>query len=702
MQPLVNTLGNATAPLALVTACLLLTAAAHAQTAEQKLGGQSKDAAIRATADAFRRAFNRGDAKALAALWTENGTLADDGGQTFKGRKAIEDQYAAFFKEHRATKLEIAIQSVEFPAPNVAIEDGLARAMDRDGASPAASRYTAVHVLHAGTWQMASVRESNIEIPTNYGRLQELQWLAGNWESKSEGTTVHTTIRWIANRSFLQRDYSVQQGGLTTSSGVQIIGWDPQTGKVKSWSFDSTGGHGTGLWTPASEGCASSPRACWPTSPDLIDGLPRPHPRGETTSLVGGRNNARLATRRCQTCARWCWSVYRKRTKRKVANMKRSILLFIVVIFGMATIQGAAFGRGFGGFGGFHGGGGFGGFRAGGFHAGDFGGFHAGGFGGGDFGGSHAGGFGGYGGYRGGDFDAGGYHAGGFDAGGARTGGYGDSGGYRAGGFDAGGFHARRIRWRGRSRGWLGRLAGSRPIGQLSGTAHRCGNARGGRPNGGRTGRRRSGGGGATGQVAQGPMGTTVAHGAAGVQGAAIGPGGVAAGGRRRRHGCRGPRGNVYTHSTSASRGFAAGSQGAAAWNGYGHASGTHYWSPTYCHAQGLAARRWWHGSGVFTSTWCGSHPWAWCPAGYTGAAWAAAAWRTATWRGWQEATLDRDPRPLLLWRQHHLSGQFSLLRLAAGGDRPTILPAGRRSRRLQQRGPTGYGCSMDAARRSA
>ena len=93
-----------------------------------------------------------------------------------------------------------------------------------------------------------------------------------------------------------------------------------------------------------------------------------------------------------------------------------------------------------------------------------------------------------------------------------------------------------------------------------------------------------------------------------------------------------GPRGNVYTHSTSASLKFAAGSQGAAAWHGYGHALGTHYWSPTYCHAQGLAAQRWWHGSGVFTSTWCGSHPWAWCPAGYTGAAWATAAWRTATW----------------------------------------------------------------------
>ena len=52
--------------------------------------------------------------------------------------------------------------------------------------------------------------------------------------------------------------------------------------------------------------------------------------------------------------------------------MKRSILFFIVVILGMSTIQGAAFGRGFGGFGGFHGGGGFGGFHASGFGGGRF------------------------------------------------------------------------------------------------------------------------------------------------------------------------------------------------------------------------------------------------------------------------------------------------------------------------------------------
>jgi len=138
--------------------------------------------------------------------------------------------------------------------------------------------------------------------------------------------------------------------------------------------------------------------------------------------------------------------------------------------------------------------------------------------------------------------------------------------------------------------------------------------------------------GGATGRAVEGPMGTTVAHGAAGVQGAAVGPGGVAAGGRAvSGTAIEGPRGNVYTHTVSAGRGFAAGSEGAVAGRGYA-GYGTHDFSPTYAHAQGLAAQRWWHGSGVFTPTWCGSHAWAWRPAGYTAAAWGTAAWSAATW----------------------------------------------------------------------
>jgi uncharacterized protein (TIGR02246 family) len=235
--------------------------------AGDKSGGKSAAAAIQASELVFVAAFDRGDAKAVAALWTVEGSLVDDQGQTFKGRKAIEEEYAAFFKANAGARIEVAIQSIETPTPDTAVEDGIARVISREGAAPVASRYTAFHVLHDGKWLMASVRETAIELPSNYPQLRDLSWLVGSWETKSEGKSVHTTIRWIADRSFLQREYTVRQNGVTMSSGTQIIGWDPQAEKIRSWSFDA-GGHGTGYWTAAAEGWSIESRGM------LADGTP--------------------------------------------------------------------------------------------------------------------------------------------------------------------------------------------------------------------------------------------------------------------------------------------------------------------------------------------------------------------------------------------------------------------------------------------
>jgi len=222
--------------------------------AEKSEEAPSPDAAIRATADAFVKAFDRGDAKAVAALWTEDGTMADDRGEIFKGRKAIEDQYAAFFKAYPGAKMEVTIKSIDFPTPSMAVEDGTAQVVDHPAGPPVASRYTAVHVLENGKWLMATVRETAIPLASNFSRLEDLGWLIGTWESKGEGPTMRATFRWIANKSFIERDYTVREDGIQTASGVQIIGWDPQAGRVRSWSFDATGGYGSSLWTPTPEG----------------------------------------------------------------------------------------------------------------------------------------------------------------------------------------------------------------------------------------------------------------------------------------------------------------------------------------------------------------------------------------------------------------------------------------------------------------
>jgi uncharacterized protein (TIGR02246 family) len=262
------------------SAMLLLGTVAIGADQEKSEGRTADEAAIRASAKEFAAAFAKGNAEAIAAMWTENGTLCDEQGQVFKGRKAIEDEYAALFKAEPKAKMEIAVQSIEFPAPNMAVEDGVARLISKQGAHPVATRYTAVHSLQDGKWQIATVRESAIDLPSNYAALRDLEWLVGRWELRSGGTTVENRIKWVANKSFLEREYTVREGGVTTSSGMQIIGWDPQAEQIHSWSFDSAGGHGQGLWTAASDGWRIESRGMLPdgtptASQDRLIRVPR-------------------------------------------------------------------------------------------------------------------------------------------------------------------------------------------------------------------------------------------------------------------------------------------------------------------------------------------------------------------------------------------------------------------------------------------
>lgn len=239
----------------LFAAPVILICSACATTGGDRAGRQPPERAIEASAQDFTNAFNRGDAKTIAALWTHDGTLVDEQGNTFQGRPAIEKEYAVFFKQFPGARIAVEVSSIEFPARSVAIENGFAKASPKPGEPPSASRYTAVHVLHGGKWLMETVREAPAQMPGDAGvPLKDLQWLIGNWSAQAEGARVQTNLQWVANQHFLKRSYTVERDGKPAMTGVVIIGWDPQAGQIRSWSFDSSGGHGTGFWTPTSEG----------------------------------------------------------------------------------------------------------------------------------------------------------------------------------------------------------------------------------------------------------------------------------------------------------------------------------------------------------------------------------------------------------------------------------------------------------------
>jgi uncharacterized protein (TIGR02246 family) len=211
------------------------------------------DMAIRTALKNFVEAFNNGDAKAVAAHWTEDGDYIDDAGQVFRGREAIENEYGRFFAEHKGVHMRIVIDSLKLVSDSAAIEDGRA-ILEPAPRAPEFSKYMAVHVKVGNQWLMSTVRDLRVEVPTSYRNIEDLEWLIGTWTSEEQGAKSVSICRWVANKSFVERSYTVTLPDGTTNSGVQIVGWDPQGEHVQSWNFSADGGHALGIWSPRENG----------------------------------------------------------------------------------------------------------------------------------------------------------------------------------------------------------------------------------------------------------------------------------------------------------------------------------------------------------------------------------------------------------------------------------------------------------------
>ena len=214
-------------------------------------------AAIRAASRKFVVAFNKGDAKAVALLWTNDGDYIDETGQRFVGRKAIELEYANFFTENPGVKIRVISDSVRLLNDTSALEDGHSILDPPPAGAPVIGKYMAVHVKVDGKWLMSTVRDSRVEIPSTYRNVADLEWLIGTWTAEEQGVKMKSVCRWIANKSFIQRNYKVTRTDSTTTSGTQLIGWNPENGHVQSWNFSSDGGHAVGIWSPIEGGWAA-------------------------------------------------------------------------------------------------------------------------------------------------------------------------------------------------------------------------------------------------------------------------------------------------------------------------------------------------------------------------------------------------------------------------------------------------------------
>ena len=114
--------------------------------------------------------------------------------------------HAELFKLHPDARVAVAVKSIEFRRRAWPSKTASRRLMPNTPVRPQVARYTAVLTSSLdGKWLLASVRESSVDLPSNFPKVESLGWLVGTWTAQRDGNKVCITIRWIANNSFLEQ-----------------------------------------------------------------------------------------------------------------------------------------------------------------------------------------------------------------------------------------------------------------------------------------------------------------------------------------------------------------------------------------------------------------------------------------------------------------------------------------------------------------
>jgi hypothetical protein len=72
--------------------------------------------------------------------------------------------------------------------------------------------------------------------------------LMGDWIDEGDDSIVSFSCKATDSGNFLLREFAIEIAGRKAMSGTQRIGWDPLTGKLRGWIFDSEGAYAEGLW----------------------------------------------------------------------------------------------------------------------------------------------------------------------------------------------------------------------------------------------------------------------------------------------------------------------------------------------------------------------------------------------------------------------------------------------------------------------
>lgn len=201
-------------------------------------------AAIAATLRSVVKAYQAKDAKALAALWTAEGEFTNDAGLTVRGRENLAKAFTKAFAVASEQSAVVEPGPVRFLASGLAMAEGTVTVRRGAAAPPRRANYQALLAREGEAWLLAIFTETPEGAPT----LNDLAWLVGEWRSTTgQGAEIRTTYSWSPGKKFLRSEFTIREKEIALS-GFQVIGVDPETGLLHTWTFEADGGVGEADW----------------------------------------------------------------------------------------------------------------------------------------------------------------------------------------------------------------------------------------------------------------------------------------------------------------------------------------------------------------------------------------------------------------------------------------------------------------------
>lgn len=214
-------------------------------------------------------AFNKGDTEGVLGLFLPDGELIDDAGTVYLGHEEIKALMKGFFEAYPGAKTQAEIESIRVVG-GLALVDGSRVISDKDGESVSVLRFATIWKKTDAGYKLASMRDVHEPLPaTPHEALESIAWIVGHWVNEGNDAKVDLQYRWTEDGNFIVGDILISAEDKIVLKSFQRIGWDPVEGKFRSWTFDSDGGFGEGLWHGTGDGWTLQSKA---VSPDGIRG----------------------------------------------------------------------------------------------------------------------------------------------------------------------------------------------------------------------------------------------------------------------------------------------------------------------------------------------------------------------------------------------------------------------------------------------